>query len=106
MGDWMTLQECADDIKVTVEVVRGWCVDHEAGKGGLPSTHFGRTAADKAERLNRRVHVDDWREFKLARRRQECREDRQANRAADRVRLVEPLDYVGLRRMKAASDSR
>lgn len=98
---WLTLAQCAGELQVAVEVVRGWCVDYEHGKPGLPSSHYGSKTASEARRLNRRVRRDDWEAFKAARRERqsaERREQRREERAAAKVLAAVPFDYVGRRR--------
>lgn len=67
--EWLTIRECADEIRVDVEIVRRWCIAHENGnEQGLPSAHFGVDLSDSAKRRNRRIHVEDWEAFKASRR--------------------------------------
>jgi hypothetical protein len=66
--EWMTLRECANDVKVPVSIVREWCLRAERGEpGGLRSAHFGAKPPEDGERKSRRVHVDDWIAFRKSR---------------------------------------
>src|SRR5687768_2741035 len=101
---WLTVQECADEIRVDVEVVRGWCIAHESGdQNGLPSSHFGVDLSGAAKRKNRRIHAQDWEEFKQRQRGQELR------RAPEPVLRVEPVQIptrAERRRMRAVTIAR
>lgn len=102
--DWLTLAECAAELRVTVEVVRGWCVAYESGDPmGLPATHYGKESAEKAVRLNRRVHRDDWQRFTMRRRAREVSNELHAERTAQAILSVKPYDYAGRRRVRAAA---
>lgn len=91
--EWMTLQECAREIKVDVEVIRRWCIAHESGDAaGLPSSHFGvELDESKAKRRNRRVHIDDWKAFKASRRNQAAQQERTVRRSFERVPRERPI---------------
>jgi hypothetical protein len=90
-GEWLSLAACAADVGVDLEVVRRWCVAWEGGNpDGLRSCHFGSELdAAKAKRRNRRVHIEDWRAFKSARRRQDQRQEREITRRLE----AEPRDF-------------
>jgi hypothetical protein len=57
---WLTLREIAAHLRVSVEVVRQWCIRHEQGLlGGLPSTHVGtRNGGDARQKLRRVSRAD------------------------------------------------
>lgn len=112
--EWLTLAGCAAEVQVGVEVVRGWCVAYENGDpSGLPSTHFGekpddpdRPADQRPKRLNRRVSVEDWRAFKLARQRRDAAEDRRRARETQSVLQVVPFGYFERRQARVAAGGR
>lgn len=86
---YLTLKECADEVRVPVELVRKWCIRFEAGQdGGLPSANFGAKPDGQGERKNRRVLREDWEAFKKARRDGEIRKIRQQVKT-----LCEPASY-------------
>jgi hypothetical protein len=86
-------------VRVDPEIVRRWCLAHENGDpNGLASSHFGVDLSGGAKRKNRRIHVEDWEEFKVLRRQQ----DRQQDRAAERVLRVEPIRYRSREERKAS----
>lgn len=88
--DWLTLAECANEIGVTPEVVRQWCLRWRDGKdGGLRYAHTGAKPEAEAARINYRVNADDWRKFKAERLREKDDEAK-----AVRKWVESPKSYV------------
>lgn len=89
--DYLTLAECAADVRVDVEVVRRWCIAWEKGDAnGLPFTHFGKKLDDQPGRKNRRVLREDWKEFKAKCSRRQASETRETHRQWERAPLQIP----------------
>lgn len=90
-GEYLTLADCAADVRVDVELVRRWCIAWESGdQAGLRSEHYGAESSNQAKRLNRRVRREDWTAFKAARARHQASETRAVSREWERVPLAIP----------------
>lgn len=91
--DWLTLRECANEMHVGVEVVRQWCIRWRENKpGGLPYAHTGAKPEKESERVEYRIHREDWEAFKRERRQLDVNESRRVTRLC-----AAPIDYGGTR---------
>lgn len=91
--DWLTLAELAKEMGVAVSQARLWCIRWRSGKaGGLPYAHAGAKPEEESERINYRVHRDDWEAFKRDRRLGRQKEERRITKLC-----AAPLDYGGNR---------
>lgn len=103
--EWLTLADCAAELRVDVEIVRRWCLAWERGDdAGLQSEHFGVAPADKAKKLNRRIHRDDWKAFKARRSRRQAAAEREIRSSFEVVPRERPTRREKqLRRAKAGA---
>lgn len=99
LDQWLTLRDCAREIGVSPEVVRGWCQRWRDGlAGGLRYVHAGTKPEAESERVHYRVTREDWQAFKRDRGAEQRRREREAARC-----VATPIDYCGKRRDRAKS---